>query len=93
MTREERVIDMRNRALGLVNSRGIPTGEMTREYTKAGMTIQQSLITVTQIITIATSAGNVVAVELDSNGRFRVLVYEPGLWETKLKHLTRRGQH
>jgi hypothetical protein len=51
MTREERAIDMRNRALELVRARGTPTGETTREYTNVGMTIELRLIIGTRRLT------------------------------------------
>ena len=47
MTRDERAIDMCNRAFDLVATRGGPIDDVTREFTYAGMTIEHSLIRAT----------------------------------------------
>ena len=92
MTRNDRAIDMCNQALELVKTRGGPTGDMTRECTNAGMTIEKSQTVGTHRLTVGTKAGKVLAVEWGNSGTFRVLVYVPGLWETKLRHLAQRRQ-
>jgi len=56
------------------------------------MTISHTLITETHRLTVGTKAGKVLAVEWGDSGIFRVLVYVPGLWETRLSHLTQRRQ-
>ena len=91
MTREDRAIDMRNRALELIKARGAPAGEHVPQYTNIGITIHHSFIADTQRLYVATKAGRVLIVEWESNGKFRVLSYIPGLWETQLRHLTQRA--
>ena len=90
MTREERAIEMRNRAFQLVKSRGMPSGQGgMREYVKSGMTIQHNLFFAMHRLNVGTKAGKVLIVEWENSGKFRVLTYIPGLWETQLKYLTR----
>jgi len=43
----------------------------------------------THRLSIVTKAGKVLIVEWDRSGKLRLLSYVPGLWETRLKHLTR----
>jgi hypothetical protein len=92
-TRNDRAIDVCNRAFELVATRGEPIDDVTRLYTNTGMTIEHTLIHATHRLSIGTKAGKVLAVNWSTGGTLRVLVYLPGLWETKLKHLTQRKRY
>jgi hypothetical protein len=89
MTREEQAIEMRRRAWELVKARGVAVAGGFRQYAASGMTIEDSMLSKTHRLSIGTKAGKVLIVEWDSSGKVRVLTYVPGLWETRLKHLTR----
>ena len=71
-------------------ARGATVAEGLLQYTSLGMTIEDLAIADTHRLTIATKATKkVLVVEWDKSGKFRLLTYAPGLWETRLKHLTR----
>ena len=91
LSREDRAIEICKRAMKLVDARGGAGHQPeTREYTKAGLKIQQSRISDTNRLIVTTERGMVMlSVEWEASGRARVLSYTPGLWETRLKHLTR----
>jgi hypothetical protein len=89
MTREERAMEMRRRSWELVRARGATVAEGLLQYTAAGMTIEDLILADTHRLSVATKAGKVLIVESDTGGKFRVSAYVPGLWETRLKHLTR----
>jgi len=89
MTREERAIEMRRRAWELVKARGATVAEGLRQYSTAGMTIEDFIFRDTHRLSVATRERKVLIVEWDTSGKLRVLAYVPGLWETRLKHLTR----
>jgi hypothetical protein len=89
LSREERAINMRNRALLLVHAHGKAVNDAIHEYSVAGMSIQHAKVGVTQRLSIATKAGKVLSVEWEIIGNDRVIAYVPGLWETRLKHQTR----
>jgi hypothetical protein len=90
MTHNDRAIDMRNRALELVKARGTPTDDMTREYTNVGLTIHHINMGNTHRLTVSTKSGTVLNVGWELGGSLRVATYVPGLWETRLKHVTQR---
>jgi hypothetical protein len=89
MTREERAIEMRRRAWELVTARGTAAEPGLLEYTNVGLTIRYSFFFNTHRIVVATKAGKVLVVEWGNTGKYDVVSYLPGLWETRLKHLTR----
>ena len=89
MTREERAIEMRRRAWELVRARGATVAEGLFQYSSAGMTIEDLMVADTHRLSVSTKADKVLIVEWDSSGKLRLLAYTPGLWETRLKHLTR----
>jgi hypothetical protein len=88
MTREERADEIRRRALALVTARGTGGEPGLLEYTSVGMSIQYSFSSKTHRLSINTKAGKVLVAEWGNSGN-AILVYKPGLWETRLKHLTR----
>jgi len=89
MTRGERAAEMRRRAWELVQARGATVAEGLTQYSAAGMTIEDQVLAGTHRLSVATKAGKVLVAERDSSGELRVFAYTPGLWETRLKHLTR----
>ena len=91
MTREDRALEMRNRALDIVKACvASPTKPEMRECTISGMTIRYDLLGDARLLTVGTKAGKVLSIEWENSGKFRVLSYIPGLWETRLRHLTQR---
>src|SRR5215471_12161051 len=89
MTREQRASDLGRRAWELLKARGTAVADGLIQYNSAGMTIEDRIIVGTHRLSVATRAGKVLIVEWESSGKFHVLAYIPGLWETRLKHLTR----
>jgi len=88
IAREARANHMRRLAWELVTARGTG-GEGLLEYRNTGLTIQYSFYSKTHRITVSTKTGKVLNAEWETSGKFRILSYAPGLWETRLKHLTR----
>jgi hypothetical protein len=88
IAREERADHMRRLAWELVTARGTG-GEGLLEYRNTGVTIQYSFYSKTHRLGVSTKAGKVLMAEWGNDGKVRILNYAPGLWETRLKHLTR----
>ena len=78
---------MRRLAWELVTARGTG-GEGLLEYRNVGLTIQYSFYSKTHRLSVSTKADKVLVTEWDK-GNVDILIYTPGLWETRLKHLTR----
>jgi len=79
---------MRGRAWALVKGRGSGHESGLLEYTDVGMTIQYTFFSNTHRLSVSTKAGKVLVAEWGNSGN-AILMYKPGLWETRLKHLTR----
>jgi|KBSMisStandDraft_5_1062788.scaffolds.fasta_scaffold1107883_2 hypothetical protein len=88
IAREERANHMRRLAWELVTARGTG-GEGLLEYRNTGLTIQYSFYSKTNRLSVSTKAGQVLVAHWGNDGKVRILNYAPGLWETRLKHLTR----
>jgi hypothetical protein len=89
MSSEERAKDMCRRAFELVKARGTGSETGLLEYRNVGMTIQYSFFSKTHRLGVRTKVGQVLVVEWWNTGSMDILFYKPGLWETRLKHLTR----
>ena len=89
IAREERANHMRRLAWELVTARGMGDEPGLLEYRNAGMTIQYSFLSNTHRLTVRTKAGKVLDAEWRNSGQYLIVSYTPGLWETRLKHLTR----
>jgi hypothetical protein len=87
--REERANEMRRRAWELVTARGTPAEPGVLECTNVGMMIQYTFFSNTHRLSISTKGARVLVVEWWNSGKSNVVTYIPGLWETRLKHLTR----
>ena len=88
MTRIQQADAMRRRAWELVKARG-KGDEGLLEYTNVGLTIQWSFFSYTNRLIVRTKTAQVLVAEWGSDGKPDILKYTPGLWETRLKHLTR----
>src|SRR5690242_2409833 len=88
IAREERADLMRRLAWELVTARGTG-GEGLLEYRIVGLMIQYSFYSKTHRISVNTKAAKVLIAEWGNSGKAEILMYTPGLWETRLKHLTR----
>ena len=80
---------MRRRAWELVTARGTSGEPDLLEYTNVGITIQYSFFSTTHRLSVRTKACEVLVVEWWNSGKFLIVTYRPGLWETRLKHLMR----
>jgi len=89
IAREERANEMRRRAWELVKARGYEVAAGLLQYSSAGLTIEYSLFLNKHRLSVIAKAGKVLVVEWGNSGKAEILIYTPGLWETRLKHLTR----
>ena len=73
----------------LVTARGFEVAAGLLQYSNSGLTIEHSLFSNKHRLSVITKAGKVLVVEWRNSGKAEILIYTPGLWETRLKHLTR----